>query len=260
MSKIYFLSFADSKCLPMLRRIHGEAEDTGWFDYVKTIDEHSFDKWYVKAYRSRFHLRGFGYWMWKSYVVRQQLAEMQEDDILLYADAGCSLNKQGEQRWMQYLAMVKENPFGLLAFEQESLLEEQWTKADLLAYTNGNGGGNQLFGGIFLMRKTPKTVEMVEQWYDLCHHHFDLITDSPSSIPNAVGFQENRHDQSAFSCLARKYSPVLLSASETFTDGNFALDLKDCPIWATRNRAYTWLGLKKMTLKKKFPRLFGWIY
>lgn len=107
------------------------------------------------------------------------------------------------------------------------------------------------------MRKTPTTIRFVEEYYDLCHNHFNLITDEPSIEPNAPDFIENRHDQSAFSCLVKQYNPVVVSANETFTTVDFSIDLHEYPIWATRLREYTWWGLKKMTLKKRCPKLFG---
>lgn len=262
MERLHFLSFADSKSAPILKRIRKNAEETEWFDNIEVWDEHSFDKWYIKKYHNRFHLRGFGYWMWKSYLVKRKLTKMEDGSFLLYADAGCTLNKAGEQRLKEYLSMVENNEFGLLAFQQENLIEEQWTKADLLQYVNKKeiAGGvktGQLWGGAFILRKTEESRNFIDEWFDLCHNHFELITDQPSVHPNPASFKEHRHDQSAFSCLAKKHRPVIVNADETYTDDDFSMKLSKYPIWATRLREYTWWGFKKMTLKKKLPLLFG---
>ena len=41
--------------------------------------------------------RGYGYWLWKSYIVKKQLELMKEGDILLYADSGCVMNMNGKK-------------------------------------------------------------------------------------------------------------------------------------------------------------------
>ena len=41
--------------------------------------------------------KGYGYWIWKSYIIFKYVQEeMNEDDILLYMDAGCTFNKKGK--------------------------------------------------------------------------------------------------------------------------------------------------------------------
>lgn len=257
MSTIHFISFADTKSEPMLKRIHANAKYTGWFESIETLSEKDFDRSYIRKYGKYFHMRGFGYWIWKSYIVKRRLSEINDGDVLLYADAGCTLNQLGAKRFREYICKLKDNDFGMLVFEQQGLIERQWTKGDLLKFTKNRGATAQFWAGAFMLRKTPTTIQFVDEYYDLCHNHFNLITDSPSVTPNAIDFIENRHDQSAFSCLAKRYSPVVVSADETFTKGDYSVELSDSPIWATRLREYTWYGLKKMSLKKRFPKLFG---
>ena len=60
----------------------------------------------------------------------------------------------------------------------------------------------QLVGGIYVIRKCQHTVDMVNEWYDGCCN-YNLIDDSPSSIPNDPSFNENRHDQSIFSVVLK---------------------------------------------------------
>ena len=131
---------------------------------------------------------------------------------------------------------------------------------DLLDYAGHKGNTDQFCSGIFMIRKTSQAVQFAEQWYDLCNNHFDLITDTPSKLPNDPSFVENRHDQSALSVIGKRYNPKLISANETYTTGDFATDLRNYPFWATRKRQISWWGLKKMGLKKRFPKLFGKLY
>lgn len=242
---IHFLSFADSRMTPSLRRIRKEAKNTGWFDTITVVDESYFDKSYMKMIKSTLHMRGFGYWRWKSYIVLKKLSEIAVNDILLYLDAGCTINPKGQARFAEYLKLVENNADGMLFFEQEGQLEKQWTKMDLIIHAKGNLNDNQIFAGIFMLKKQKSTMKLVNEWYDLCNNHFDLITDSPSIIPNDSSFVENRHDQSALSLLARKYNPILLNVLETWTNGDFLKDLSSFPFWATRNKQISkWVTVK----------------
>lgn len=50
--------------------------------------------------------RGYGYWLWKPYIVKKQLEKMNDNDILIYADSGCELNVNGLPRLVEYINAV----------------------------------------------------------------------------------------------------------------------------------------------------------
>jgi hypothetical protein len=245
MRNIIFLTFADKRGIPMLKRIKREVLEMNFFTSVKICSDNNLRRQYKKQNKQRFKLRGYGYWIWKSYLVKETLTKMNSNDILVYADAGCTINKNGIQRLKDYLHIVDKTHCGILTFQHDSAphLEKEYTKGDLFAFTNTNSQSSiyntpQLWAGSFIIRKCELSSSFVEEWYDLCHNHFDLITDQPSRTPNFPCFIEHRHDQSAFSVLLKPYFPAIISDKETYTTGNFNEDLQSFPIWATRKREY----------------------
>ena len=36
--------------------------------------------------------RGYGYWLWKPYIIKKTMEEMKDGDILLYLDCGCEID------------------------------------------------------------------------------------------------------------------------------------------------------------------------
>lgn len=56
-----------------------------------------------------------------------------------------------------------------------------------------------------MLKKTQKTIQIIQEWLEVFYKHFELIDDSPSRIPNLPEFRENRHDQSVWSVLNKKY-------------------------------------------------------
>ncbi len=47
--------------------------------------------------------RGYGYWVWKPYLISKILKEINDNDILLYLDAGCELNVNGKDYFINTL-------------------------------------------------------------------------------------------------------------------------------------------------------------
>ena len=105
--------------------------------------------------------------------------------------------------------MEKEKQDFLL-FDLESV-EKNWTKRDVFIdlgcddakYTESR----QRCATYFLIKKTEETMKFVEQWLEYAQK-YELISDEDNILhhmPNYEGFRDNRHDQSIFSVLSKKW-------------------------------------------------------
>lgn len=230
---LWFVTFGDSRLTQAHRRIRKQAEKMGVFgDRIRIFDENGLDEDFVEKMKSRLipGSRGFGYWCWKPQVILQVMREMPEGDVLLYADIGCHLNPKGLSRLEEYRQLAIEH--GIVAFQaralgeqarqdlsQHFLPERQWTKMDTLRYFDVaddswilNSG--QVGATVVIMCRQKSSIELLELWRQCYYDHFELIDDSPSLLPNAPDFIENRHDQSILSVLCKKYSAFLISSGE----------------------------------------------
>ena len=97
--KVDLVSFADGAYTNRKSGFLKEATEMKLFRSIDIFDRHSLEPEYFKKH-AQFMLsrkRGFGYWIWKSQVVRQKLATMNENDVLVYLDVGfetpCTWNK-----------------------------------------------------------------------------------------------------------------------------------------------------------------------
>ena len=179
--------------------------------------------------------RGYGYWLWKSYLIKKILATISDDDIIVYADAGCTMNLKGKLRLLEYIEMCKMHESGNVSF-QLTHMEECWTKNDIWKHLGGSQtelSSGQLVGGIFILRKCKKVVDLVNKWYET-GSMYHLIDDSPSITPNIPEFKENRHDQSIWSILRKQHGSLILQDETYFSDWQKNGD--NYPIWATRKR------------------------
>jgi hypothetical protein len=204
---ITLVSFGNERFSKALERVKKEANDFP-IQSVMTYTEHDLEQFSdFWAKHKNFILsnkRGYGYWIWKSYITLYTLLQLNDNDILWYVDSGCTLHKEGIPRFMEYVDIVKENESGILSF-QMAYKQKTWTKMDLLSLFNKNQYElGQLVGGIFFIRKCEHTLKLVSEWYKMCCD-YHLLNDEPSILENDPSFQEHRHDQSIFSLLRYKY-------------------------------------------------------
>jgi len=208
--KKFFLSFADTRySTGAFERLKVQASNFG-FDEIILLTEKDLSQSYIDYIRPYYYRRGFGYWRWKSMIVKQTMGCMSDGDILFYSDAGTYWNEKGLSRFHEYLfELGKEKNGGILTF-QEPFLEKDYSKGDALkllgVYNNWDVLMSfQLWAGCFGIRKCENSVQLISQWYNLLHQpsFFHLITDKRSSVSNLPGFVEHRHDQSIFSLLVK---------------------------------------------------------
>jgi hypothetical protein len=175
---------------------------------------------------------GYGFWLWKSYLIKKQLEEMNFNDVLIYCDAGCQFNINGLDRLNEYVGLVNESEYGIIGF-QMGLIEYMWTKMDTIIELDGlkESESGQLVGGIVILRKCDHTVDLVNKWYDFCKN-YHLIDNSLSTAQNHKNFRAHRNDQSIFSILRKKYGCIILPDETYFL--NWEEDGKKYPIWAKR--------------------------
>jgi len=182
--------------------------------------------------------RGAGYWLWKPLIVKNCLSMINMGDYLLYADAGCTINLRGRQRFNEWLDLCEEKD--ILSFQMSHLKEKCWSKMSLVNYLDCNQKEyletGQISATTFLLKKTPNIVNLINDWFDVSSLEW-TIDDTESDILNDPSFREHRHDQSVFSLLRKKYSCFAIE-DETYPLNHDWNDksVRSVPVLATRRR------------------------
>lgn len=226
--RIVVAAFADSSLQHVITRFRHETIQSGWFDEVIIYTEKDLDAQFWKEHGEfiKANKRGYGYWIWKPYIVNRTLEQLNENDILLYLDIGFVINYSGEKRFRDYLETTKQ--YDIVCFNNGQV-EKLWDKGDILDYFKVRDDENilnteQIMTGIFFIRKNEYTSEIISKWQDIMFNHYNLIDDSPSISDNIEGFRENRHDQSVFSLLLKQQEQdriVQLPATEVEVDWQY---------------------------------------
>lgn len=206
----YLCSFADTKLEMVSKRFINQAIEMNCYDHIYIYNETLLDDKFIDLFKDKLPYKGFGYWSWKPQIILQTFNKMNYGDILQYSDAGCHLNRHGKKRLEEYFEITNLSASGFLAFNMPKHKEKAWTKGDLFDFFECRNQVNitntgQFIAGIFFVKKTYHTEMIINEWMDIFIHHFNLIDDSPSISDNFIEFIQNRHDQSAYSMLAKKY-------------------------------------------------------
>jgi len=87
----------------------------------------------------------------------------------------------------------------------------------------------QILGGCMIYKKNKKLLEMFEEILKVLQKDPFLITDKYNGQGQKSYFIDNRHDQSVFSLMRKKYKSIVLPNE---IDNNAKID--KFPFWATR--------------------------
>tara|TARA_B100001057_G_scaffold408461_1_gene422729 strand:+ start:576 stop:1445 length:870 start_codon:yes stop_codon:yes gene_type:complete len=245
--KIILFSFASLDLARSADRLMAQANSSNYYDEVKILSPKDFDESMKKKFTEIIYnrqYRGYGYWFWKPFFLKKIMNEINTNDIINYVDIGCHLQNRNS-RFNEYLDLLVDTDKWILPFQYYYKKEDfdegisfpdreefKYTKGDLLNYFGFLNNKDvthtpQFWAGSFFIRKNIKSINFLEEWISFFEKRFDLIDDTVSKIKNFDGFIENRHDQSIFSLLCKKYDIKPLSA------------YNECE-WGEKNNKRTW--------------------
>ena len=235
MPGIHFIAYGNARFSNSLQRICREASDSEEFETITGYSETDLradtDFWEKHGEFIEQNPRGGGYWVWKPYLIQKKLNELKDGEYLLYCDAGCEINPNGRQRFLEYVSMLEtnESKYGILTFTLP-FRERQWTKNAVFNYFMCDDSireSLQNIGTIVLVKKNAHSVHLIDMWNKSMLHN--LINDV-TGIEDPE-FRGNRHDQSIFSVLVNTYGSVKLPDETYFPNWD---DGRNYPFLAKR--------------------------
>jgi len=237
--KIHLICYSNGLFKKSQERLIMEAEKSGWFDTITGYDETKLSEEFKETFSEILcQKRGAGYWIWKFDIISKKMAEIQENDIVIYMDSGCSLNLSGEKRFNEYIEMVNNNDTGTISF-QTSHAEKTYTIREIFDFFNITSderitNSGQYMATIIVMRKCPASIEIIQNCINCLKINKLLITDYYNKNQEKY-FKDARHDQSLLSVIRKMYDTVLLGDETYFIPfGNEESMLY--PFWATRKK------------------------
>jgi hypothetical protein len=212
--KIHLITYGDGdvKFSNSAERLAKQARHTSWFETVEIwnlpkIKEIDFI-W--EKNHSNFiqnNKRGHGYWIWKPKIILSKLQKMPENDILIYADAGCEINNKGHEKLLQYAAWASYSNMVAFYLNGPNYTIAQWTKKSLLDYFGATQDQDllkhpQVEAGVLFLKNNLETRNFISRWLDIAlKDNYLYINDVSEREFEGLQFIEHRHDQAIFSLL-----------------------------------------------------------
>ena len=250
-----------------VNRLCGEAKDTKLFDSViGYTDEHLKSDTNFWKQHGKFiskNRKGYGYWLWKPYLIKKRLKEIKDGELLFYTDAGSSFNVKYPSNFMKVrIAEVKKTKKIMGIF---TCPERNYNKIDLVKYFGYENSPlflrhRQHAAGAILMMKTPEVVKFIDEWYELTYKdNYHFIDDTPSVEPETKHFLVHRHDQSIYSLLTKKYNILLKTSLRGPRESFFSTLRKRNGALITSDTNHIGIDLEKgnagfRPMKPKIPR------
>lgn len=223
MVKVIFLTFGGptKNYYNAVKRISKEAKNTNLFDKIISYTDidlkNDSEFWDKHGKFLEDNKTGYGYWLWKPYINYKVIQKMEDNDIIFYADAGCTLYDTGINTFNRYIDIINQSKYGILTFTVNRATDKQYTKLDLLNFMDMNNdiyiNSLQICATTLIYRKCDHTQLIINEWYKISSNH-DLIADQPNNTKNYKEFLQHRRDQSIFSLLCKKYGAEQLPQYE----------------------------------------------
>ena len=203
LSKIKILTFANENFRNTRDFLVTYLKLIGLTNFIN-LDENSLTDDFRNEYKEILDRnRGFGYWIWKPYVILNELKKLKSDEILLYLDSA----DKPEISFFEILLnhLDKNDNF----FTNRGFINGEWTKRDCFVYMDCDSeiyhNSVQLEAGIIGLKNTTQNIEIIEEWFNFCKNKH-ILTDEPNvcGLNNLPKFIDHRHDQSILTNLVLK--------------------------------------------------------
>ena len=243
MKKI-FIAYSDKNCAYSLKRIGRQARSLGIFDEVILYSPSDLPD-YIRRSPLMQYEKGGGYWVWKPAIIHETIQKNEEGDIVVYVDAGCTLNQSTE--WDLMFKLMGEYDTICFHYNNEMPVWEKfgntstkikyWTKQSALKFLDEYCDDTsyheypKIWGGLLFMK--GKNNSVLHNWLDIVLNHPEIVVDPTEEElkMQPEGFAFHKHDQSIITALAYNDSNTLVLPEISETNGETSF------VYAERLRA-----------------------
>jgi hypothetical protein len=177
-SKLTLLFFANlGYTVPL--RLAREANNSGYFGKIRYLNDININE-LIKSHKNFFiknRFRGYGCWLWKPYIIYDQLLKMQDNDILIYADSGVTINSGAEitlKKYLKYLQAPSKSIVCFSFFKNEKkwhhnldlLYNEKIAKSIFPNVSLLNIPWS--YAGLILIKKNSDSLRIMANWLTIC--------------------------------------------------------------------------------------------
>ena len=205
--KIKILTFAKGNFIESQQKLKNHLVSIGL-----TNQKHITDKDLPESFLSEYSeilsfKKGYGYCIWKPFIILEELKSIGDDEILVYID---STDLPEKIFFDEVLKNFEQREYFFL---NRGYNHGQWTKRDTFVLMDCDNqkyyNHVQLEAGVIGLKKNNFNVELVQEWLEYAKNK-NILTEHPniSNLPNVNNFVEHRYDQSILTNLFIKKNLV----------------------------------------------------
>lgn len=237
-------------------RLIREVKDLRLTDRIYCISDHNFDNFIgisAKKLIKKYKVDPRQAFIWKPWYILSILNQIDENDVLVYLDAGCEISYDAKKELLNIIEDVSLN--GSKYFSN-GLFVKNWCEVGcyeiLQKRYKSQGDFNSVVAGVLLLRNDLTTKKIIREWAVLTLHRNGYLF---------VGNEEkkHRHDQSVLSFVLKRFAVILSIYPVWFQDWNYGVSTTYAfPIHTLRNKtSYKFLPYMQTKL---FRRIVMWGY
>ena len=211
-SKNYFLTFANIKYMNN-NRIAQQASDFGIFDKILQLNENNISD-YIEKHRNFINDNPYGYglFIWKPKIIYDTLLNLNENDVLIYCDAGIYLNNNGKERLNEYLSKLINGKSILTFCTSENYLTKTYVKMDaVMNYYPELCNKNDIacYAGLMIIKKNESSLTLIKEWLNSCENYNFLNKERSIEYNEADYFAGNDCDNGLFNLCLSKHENIV---------------------------------------------------
>jgi len=207
----FFLTFANTDFMNT-NRISEDARSLNIFDEIIQLNETHISDFINKhkQFINNHYRHGYGYFIWKPKIILDTLMKINDDDILVYCDAGVYLNNNGIERLKFYFE--KLNNYDICVFSTNDKYKiKQYVKMDAIMhyypdFNHLHQDKNLIYAGIMILKKTANVINLITDWLNLCENYNFLDINKSKIYNEASYFAGNDKDNGLFNLCLLKYN------------------------------------------------------
>lgn len=203
--KIHFISFgSDERYLKLSKKVLTSLVNlypsSSYKNYQsKDLEIHILN--YCNKYK-----KGFGYWLWKPYLILKALRDLPLGSTLMYVDGRTGLHKECK-KIVWFDKFINSRTYDVALYKTIHK-EYKWTSGDLfslfhLSPYSSDSLSTQYSATFLCLKNNYKSQRFIEAWLKIILNKSNLCRDNLSNKSNHENFIQNRHDQSVLSLLTK---------------------------------------------------------
>lgn len=227
----YLISFGDDYFNYKKQILKKQAESTGWFDDVIIHSPKTLEEFFNQHKNFVTNSKGYGYWIWKPYIILDLLEKINEGDNIFYIDSGGCILEHRNKRFEEYLEMLNSTPILVFCdggscgnppdYKEKYFQKMKVLKRFSLENDEDFLNSGQIEGGVFICKKSQESIDFVKEWLNLVtEDNYSLVNDD-DDFEQLNEYKGHRHDQSILSILSKRKKVNILGLIDTYGMGPF---------------------------------------